>query len=224
MRVGGGCLLGQVDEACAPHGLGTTFGHDPSTGVGGLTLQGGIGFLQRVYGLAVDNMLAARVVLASGLVVNTNEKEHPDLFWALRGAGANFGVVLFFTFRLHALPNKGVFVGGARVHMPIWPLPGREAILDHFHQLSSNAPDELTGALAITATPMIHLCMWIGEPADGARFMEQHVWPFGWPIKDETKIVTGQCAWVRGLFRPRGVGMVYCSRCAVQRTTLCCSS
>ncbi len=74
-KIGGGSLLGAVDEACRPYGLGVTFGHDPSTGVGGLTLNGGHGFLQRVYGLSVDNLLTMRVVLASGLVVNTSEKE-----------------------------------------------------------------------------------------------------------------------------------------------------
>lgn len=99
-KVGGGCLLGNVDEACRPHGLGTTFGHDPSTGVGGLTLNGGHGFLQRVYGLAVDNLLSMRVVLASGLVVNTSDKEARVLARVRRG----FLFVLTFLFSRTAAP------------------------------------------------------------------------------------------------------------------------
>ncbi len=124
-NVGGGCLLGDVDAACAEKKLAVTFGHDPSTGVGGLTLNGGHGFLEKKFGMTIDNLISAKVVLASGEVVRASEKLHPDLFWALRGGGGNWGVVTEFEFQLHELPNEGMLIGGTQVHMPYWPLENR---------------------------------------------------------------------------------------------------
>ena len=118
VRVGGGCTWGEVDRATNEHGLATPSGIISTTGVGGLTLGGGIGHLTRKCGLTIDNLLEAELVLASGERVRASADENPDLYWAIRGGGGNFGVVTSFLFRLHEV---GTVVAGPT----FWPVEQR---------------------------------------------------------------------------------------------------
>src|SRR6185312_15507232 len=105
VTAGGGCVWGDVHHATHAFGLATPSGIVSTTGVGGITLGGGIGHLSRKYGLAVDNLLEADVVLADGSFVTANADKNADLYWALRGGGGNFGVVTSFLFQLHPVSN-----------------------------------------------------------------------------------------------------------------------
>ena len=145
-RVGGGCLWSHLDAATAAHGLATTGGMISHTGVGGLTLGGGIGWLMRKHGLTIDNLAAAEVVLASGEQVRASEVENADLFWALRGGGGNFGVVTSFEFRLH--PMRNVLAG-----MVLYPASRANAVLRFFREFTEAVPDEFTALFAFLTTP-----------------------------------------------------------------------
>jgi FAD/FMN-containing dehydrogenase len=109
VRIGGGALWGDVARALQPHDLALTSGDTTTVGVGGLTLGGGVGWMIRQYGLALDSLIGAEVVTAAGDIVRVSEEHEPDLFWALRGGGGNFGIVTAFTFQAH--PLRGVFAG-----------------------------------------------------------------------------------------------------------------
>jgi FAD/FMN-containing dehydrogenase len=135
--VQGGALWGDVDHETQAHGLATTGGIVSHTGVAGLTLGGGVGWLMRKHGLTVDNLLAVDVVTADGELLRASEDEHPDLFWALRGGGGNFGVVTSFEFRLHA-------VGPTVLAGPIlWDATDVRGVLRFFRDFIHDAPDEL---------------------------------------------------------------------------------
>ena len=141
VTVGGGCTWGEVDRATNEHGLATPSGIISTTGVGGLTLGGGLGHLTRKCGLTIDNLLEAEMVLASGEVVRVNADEHPDLYWAIRGGGGNFGVVTSFKFRLHKIDT--IFGGPT-----FWPVEAAEDVLSAYREFLPSAPRELNGFFA----------------------------------------------------------------------------
>jgi len=145
--VQGGALWGDVDRETQAHGLATTGGIVSHTGVAGLTLGGGVGWLMRKHGLTVDNLLAADVVTADGRLLRASEDEHPDLFWALRGGGGNFGVVTSFEFRLHR-------VGPTVLAGPIlWDAADAREILRSYRDFIHEAPDELGTVVRFGAAP-----------------------------------------------------------------------
>jgi FAD/FMN-containing dehydrogenase len=145
-RVGPGCTWGDVDRACGRHGLATVSGIISTTGVPGLTLGGGHGYLSRRHGLTVDNLLAADVVLADGRAVQASLDQHPDLFWALRGGGGNFGIVTSFLFQLH--PVGEVLAGPS-----FWSLEDAEAVLRRYRDVLPTAPEDLYGFFAFMTVP-----------------------------------------------------------------------
>lgn len=146
VKVGGGNLWGEVDHATHPFGLAVPAGIISTTGVGGLTLGGGVGYLSRKYGLSIDNLLEADMVLADGSFVTVNEKENADLFWAIRGGGGNFGIVTAFTFQAH--PVKNVYGGPT-----LWPIERTNEIMAWYNKFIQDAPDELNGFITTLEIP-----------------------------------------------------------------------
>ena len=144
--VGGGCLVGDVDAATHEHGMATPGGIISTTGASGLMLGGGIGHLTRKAGLSIDNILGAEVVLADGSVVNADESENDDLYWALRGGGGNFGVVTQLKLRLH--PVSTVVAGPM-----FWELDKTVDILKWYLEFILNAPEDLNGFFAFASVP-----------------------------------------------------------------------
>jgi FAD/FMN-containing dehydrogenase len=145
-RAGGGATWGDFDAATQAYGLATTGGAISMTGIGGLTLGGGLGYLMRSRGLACDNLIGATVVLADGSVVHTSETERPELLWGLRGGGGNFGIVTEFEYRLY--PLDGVYAG-----LLIHPRERAVEALRAYRDLTQAAPDELTTFFALLNTP-----------------------------------------------------------------------
>ena len=136
--VAGGALLGDVDSATQAHGLATPLGINSTTGVAGLTLGGGFGWLSRRLGLSVDNLVAATVVTADGAVRVASSDSHPDLYWALRGGGGNFGVVTSFEFKLHPVGPE-VYSG-----LVVYPFAQARQVLHAWRDFTRDAPDELS--------------------------------------------------------------------------------
>ncbi len=146
VRVGGGCTWGDVDHAMHTFGLAVPSGIISTTGVGGLTLGGGMGYLTRQYGLTIDNLLAADVVLADGTFAVASAEQNPDLFWAIRGGGGNFGVVTSFLFK--AQPVQMVCAGPM-----LWNLDQATDIMKWYREFIVNAPEELNGFFAFLTVP-----------------------------------------------------------------------
>ncbi|MCB0180237.1 MAG: FAD-binding oxidoreductase [Anaerolineae bacterium] len=146
VRVEGGCVWADVDHATHPFGLAVPSGFISTTGVGGLTLGGGIGYLARQYGLTIDNLLGVDMVLADGRFVTANVEENADLFWAVRGGGGNFGVVTSFLFK--GRPVHTVYGGPM-----FWPLEKAANLIDFWQDFILNAPDEMNGWFAFVTVP-----------------------------------------------------------------------
>jgi FAD/FMN-containing dehydrogenase len=176
VRVGGGALLGELDAATQEQGLAVPAGQISHTGVGGLTLGGGMGWLMRRHGLTVDSLIAVDVVLADGRVVRADADEHPELFWALRGGGGDFGAVTAFEFRAHRVGPT--ILGG----MLVFRWEDARAALRASRELMAGAPDDLTVfAALITAPPdfpvlpgervLAVAAAWCGDLAAGQRVL-----------------------------------------------------
>src|SRR5437899_2435835 len=146
VTVGGGCTWGDVDHATHAFGMATPSGIISTTGVGGLTLGGGVGHLTRKCGLSIDNLVSADVVLANGTFVKANADENSDLFWALRGGGGNFGVVTAFTFKLHPID---MIYGGPM----LYELSETAEVMKWYRELIPAAPDDLNGFFAFLTVP-----------------------------------------------------------------------
>ena len=180
VRVQGGATLGDIDPATQAHGLAVPVGVVSETGIAGLALGGGLGWLRRKYGLTSDNLLSARVVLADGSAVTASPEENVDLFWALRGGGGNFGVVTSFEFRAYPLGPEVTML--AVFH----PFEEAERGLRFFREYMESAPDELSSFAILGGVPeaelfpaqahgrdtLIFAAMWSGDPAEGERVVE----------------------------------------------------
>jgi FAD/FMN-containing dehydrogenase len=139
-----GLTAGEYTNAAGAHGMATGFGDTASVGIGGLTLGGGMGFLLRKHGMTIDDLLAAEIVTADGELLHADDETHPDLFWAIRGGGGNFGVATRFLFRLHDVPS---IVGG------ILMLPATPEVIGAFLAEAEAAPDELTTIANVMKAP-----------------------------------------------------------------------
>jgi len=167
-HVDGGALLGHLDQASLPHGLVTTAGVVSHTGVGGFTLGGGYGRLNRKFGLAVDNLRGATMITADGRIRNVTDEEDADLFWAIRGGGGNFGVVTEFEFELYPF-DRNILSGSI-----IWPIEQARDVLEFYAEWSAGLSDELyTGPAMATggdgAGVVIMEVVYAGDPAAGEK-------------------------------------------------------
>jgi hypothetical protein len=180
-HAGPGLLLGDLDRATQQHGLAVPLGVMSKTGIAGLTLGGGLGWLNARYGLACDNLIGAEVVTADADILHVSEDEHADLLWGLRGGGGNFGVVTSFTYQLH--PVGPVHAGGLT-----YPWAMAADALRFHDQFMASAPDELVTAVSIALDPSgapqvtIGVC-WCGHPDEGLRVLRP-LRAFGSPVHD----------------------------------------
>ena len=180
VTIEGGATLADLDAATQAHGLATPVGINSTTGVAGLTLGGGFGWLSRKHGMTIDNLESAEVVLASGEVVHASATQHPDLFWALRGGGGNFGVVTRFEFRLHPV-GPDVLSG-----LIVYPISEAKSVLQKYRDFVAKAPDELSVWTVIRLAPPLPFLpaevhgkgivalalLYAGDPKQGEALVE----------------------------------------------------
>ena len=183
-KVQGGATWGIFDRECQVYGLASTGGVISTTGVGGLTLGGGFGYLMGRHGLAIDNLVSLEIVTAAGEVVTASAGENPDLFWALRGGSGNFGIVTSFDFNVH--PVGPIVTGG----LAAWPIAMAPQVLDFYRSFTAEDSDDLTTFLGFTGAPdgsgnliAAIIAMHAGSMEDGARAV-QPIKDFGPPMMD----------------------------------------
>jgi FAD/FMN-containing dehydrogenase len=182
----GGALLGQLDAATLEKGLVTTAGVVSHTGVGGYTLGGGFGRLNRKYGLTIDNVTGAQIVTADGTIRRISAEEEPDLFWAIRGGGGNFGVATEFEYQLHPF-DRNIFSGNI-----VWPAAQARDILEFYAEWSEGLSDEMYVGPTIATTPdgdrliMVDV-VYNGDPAAGEKELAP-LRQIGVPLVDDVKV------------------------------------
>jgi hypothetical protein len=181
VRVQGGATLGDLDRETHIFGLAVPCGIVPKTGIGGLTLGGGVGFLLRKYGMSIDNLRSCQIITAEGRVLTANPSENADLFWALRGGGGNFGVVTSFEFQAHSVRTV---LGGLLLH----PRDAAVDLIRHFRDYIGAAPDELTAYVALLHGPdgaplAAVIPCYCGDIAEGERLLKP-LRTFGKPLLD----------------------------------------
>jgi hypothetical protein len=161
----GGALLGSLDQATQAYGLATTAGNVSHTGVGGLTLGGGMGWLARRHGLACDNVMSYQLITAAGSLIRASATENPDLYWGLRGGGGNFGIVTQFEFRLHPVGTQALSV------MLDFPIEDAAPVLRGWRDLSLAAPRSATFEASVDGERVRVGYVWVGDPQQGRRLL-----------------------------------------------------
>jgi len=208
VRIGGGATWGKVAATLAPSGLAISSGDTKSVGVGGLTLSGGIGWKVRKYGLALDNLVGAQIVTAAGDVVRADAEENPELFWAIRGGGGNFGIVTAFDFEAH--PTTDVFFGKVT-----FPAAEAATVLPGWAEYMRTAPEELT-TIAFLANPMtggaqapieILLAYDGDDPALAAQAIDP-IRALGTVLNDDVTLKAYPDVLVDGMIPPPGIRLV----------------
>ena len=188
-KAGGGCLLGAVDEATQKHGLAVSAGIISHTGVGGLTLGGGFGWISRKYGLTIDNLLSVEMVTANGEIVTASNTENPDLFWAVRGGGGNFGIVTNFDFRAASIGTE-VYTGPV-----VKRFDDLKSYMRFYREFVRSMPDEMTIWTVVRHAPPLPFIpeeyhgklvilipfVWLGDPVEGEKLIQ--------PIRDHGETV-----------------------------------
>ena len=211
---GAGCWGGHVDGETQQHDLATTMGQISDTGIAGLTLGGGFGWLSRQFGLACDNLVSVEIVNADGKLRRASRDENPDLFWGLRGGGGNFGVATQFEYRLH--PVSSQVIGGGLA----WRISDAPAVIDFYRETTANGPRELSLDLSVWLSKENERCIGIdfchaGDIPSGMKVIES-LRRIGKPLDDATKVqkyvdvqrqfddgnLSGQLHYIKGGFVP----------------------